>query len=140
MIGISIPRSSETLVRTAGVSHTGQDDPVAEDPRRGTARRGTLGTGDAPPGGERFVEVARAGGAVVEEIVSSATPDTGLQVQDHDEWVVLLAGRAELDIGGEEHTLGPNDWVLLPAHTPHRGVRTEPGSRWLAVHGPATTA
>ena len=131
MIGISIPRSSDTLVRTAGVSHTGQDDPVAD-----IGRRGTLGTGDVPPDGERFVELARLGDAVVDEILSSATPDTALQVQDHDEWVVLLAGHAELDVAGEVHTLRPDDWLFLPERTPPRVMSTAAGSLWLAVHAP----
>ncbi len=31
--------------------------------------------------------------------------------------------------------LGPGDWVLLPAGTPHRLVETEPGTKWLTVTG-----
>jgi cupin 2 domain-containing protein len=97
-------------------------------------RRGTVGSAGVPAHGERFVDLAHLPGAVVEEIVSSSRPNTGLQVQDHDEWVVLLEGGAQLDVDGELVTLAPHDWLLLPARTPHRVLRTDPGSRWLAVH------
>ena len=53
--------------------------------------------------------------------------------QDHDEWVVLLQGAAELEVNGETLLLEPGDWVLLPRHTPHRLIRTTQGTSWLAV-------
>jgi cupin 2 domain-containing protein len=100
-------------------------------------RRGRLGAGDVPADGESFAELARIGdGTVVEEIHSSATPDTSSQVQDHDEWVVLLAGDAALDVDGSTLELRPGDWVLLPAGTSHRVLRTSTGAHWLAVHAP----
>ena len=52
-------------------------------------------------------------------------------LQDHDEWVVLLAGGATVDVDGE--SASPNDWLVLPARVPHRLVRTEQGTVWLAV-------
>jgi cupin 2 domain-containing protein len=103
-------------------------------------RRGRLGDAAVPVDGESFTELAHLGtGTVVEEIRSSATPDTGLQVQDHDEWVALLAGDATLDIDGSPVELRSGEWVLLPAGTPHRVLRTSPGAHWLAVHAPPAT-
>jgi cupin 2 domain-containing protein len=97
-------------------------------------RVGKLG-GTPPPGiGERFVEVARLRNVVIEEISSSGAPDPVDYRQEQDEWVVLLVGEADLDVDGERITLGAGDWVLLPAGTPHRVLRTTSGSRWLAVH------
>jgi quercetin dioxygenase-like cupin family protein len=97
---------------------------------------GRLGADPAPESGEHFAVIATMGGLTIEEITSSADPDTARQVQDHDEWVVLLTGRAELQIDGSTRELHAGDWLLLPAGTPHRVLRTEPGSRWLAVHAP----
>ena len=54
--------------------------------------------------------------------------------QDHDEWVVLLVGRATLAVGDESLDLAPGEWVFLRAHQPHRLVETEPGTSWLAMH------
>lgn len=78
-------------------------------------------------------------GIRIERIVSNghATPLEAPFDQDHDEWVLLLRGSAELWIDGEgEHDLRPGDHVLIPAHRIHRVTRTsqtEP-TVWLAVH------
>jgi quercetin dioxygenase-like cupin family protein len=99
------------------------------------APRGRLGSAAVPTTGEHFTVLADLAGAIVEEITSSSTPDTGSQNQDHDEWVVLLAGAADLELAGERLSLAPGDWVTIPAGTPHRVLRTSAGARWLAVHG-----
>ena len=90
-----------------------------------------------PPAGETFVDLARVGSARVEHIVSSAAADPAEQVQDSDEWVLVIAGSAELEVDGRAHRMAPGDWVMLPAGTPHRVVRTDAGTQWIAVHGPA---
>ncbi len=69
----------------------------------------------------------------VEQILSGRLAAPQDYVQDHDEWVVVLAGGAVLEVDGVAHELGVGDWWLLPAGTPHRLVRTEPGTSWLAV-------
>ena len=61
-------------------------------------------------------------------------PDGQVYDQDHDEWVVLLKGRAELDIATERVVLEPGAWLMIPAHVTHRVVSTEHGTVWLAVH------
>jgi cupin 2 domain-containing protein len=71
---------------------------------------------------------------VVEQILSGPEVAPEDYLQEQDEWIVLLAGGAVLDIAGERVTLGPGDWVLLPGGLPHRLVEVEPGSNWLAVH------
>jgi cupin 2 domain-containing protein len=97
--------------------------------------RGTLLDGSAaPPEGERHDRIAELGGTVVEQIVSSQRTPPQDYLQDHDEWVVLLEGAATVDIDGESVELREHDWVLLPARVPHRLVRTEQGTVWLAVH------
>ena len=78
-------------------------------------------------------EVARAAGFSVEQILSGVLSEPQGYEQDHDEWVVVLAGGEVLDVDGVAHELGAGDWWLLPAGTPHRLLRTEPGTSWLAV-------
>ena len=40
-----------------------------------------------------------------------------------------------LEVAGASLTLGPGEWVLLPAGVPHRLVATEAGTNWLTVTG-----
>jgi len=75
------------------------------------------------------------GGAVVEQILSSASPEPMAYLQDHDEWVVVLEGAATLEVAGERVDLAAGDWLLIPASTPHHVVATVAGTNWLAVHG-----
>ena len=92
---------------------------------------------DAPAVGERAEEIARLGGVVVEQILSGTLAAPVDFDQDHDEWVIVLAGDAVLEVAGERMALGAADWVLLPAHTQHRLVETAPGTSWLALHARA---
>jgi cupin 2 domain-containing protein len=101
-------------------------------------RRGTLLDGSsAPREGEHHSPLADLGGTVIEQIVSSRRTPPQDYLQGHDEWVVLLAGAATIDVDGESFVLRERDWLLLPARVPHRLVRTEQGTVWLAVHAPA---
>jgi cupin 2 domain-containing protein len=92
-------------------------------------------SGEVPSDGEAFHEVATLGDARIEHIVSSETPDPSLQVQDWDEWVLVLTGHAVLEVDGSRVRLAAGDWVLLGTGTPHRVLTTETGTQWLAVHG-----
>jgi len=103
----------------------------------GVTKGRLLGPADAPETGERAAEITRLGGVVVEQILSGAVGAPVDFDQPHDEWVVVLAGDAVLDVAGERVLLVAGDWVLLPARTPHRLVRTSPGTSWLALHGRA---
>lgn len=88
---------------------------------------------DAPDVGERTVALAEADGFRVEQILSGLLDEPQHYEQEHDEWVVVLTGHAVLEVEGVERPLGVGDWWLLPAGTPHRLLRTEPGTSWLAV-------
>jgi cupin 2 domain-containing protein len=80
------------------------------------------------------------GSVQVERIVSQGqiTPEGTWYDQDHDEWVLLLTGGAELQLADEDDArrLEPGDWLHLPAHCRHRVVWTAPEHEtvWLAVH------
>ena len=89
---------------------------------------------DAPASGERGEQVSSLGNMVVEQILSGPDVAPADYLQDHDEWIVLLAGQAVLDVGDERVQLGPGHWLLLPGGVPHRLVEVGSGSNWLAVH------
>lgn len=95
---------------------------------------GRLRGAGAPLSGERVEGIASREGASVEHIVSGHLPHRVDYLQDHDEWVVLLEGRAVLEVGRERLSLGPRDWALLPAGVAHALVEVDPGTEWLAVH------
>ncbi|MEM7354424.1 MAG: cupin domain-containing protein [Acidobacteriota bacterium] len=75
----------------------------------------------------------------LERIVSfgQASPEDFWYDQEQHEWVLLIRGRAGLEIEGEAvRALGPGDWVDIPAHVRHRVAWTaadEP-TVWLAIH------
>jgi uncharacterized cupin superfamily protein len=87
----------------------------------------------APEHGEETIALVRSRGFTVEQILSGRLDTPQDYEQDHDEWVVVLAGGAVLEVDGVAHELGVGDWWLLPAGTPHRLMRTEAGTSWLAV-------
>ena len=100
---------------------------------------------------DELVEVIDAGQGSfrLERIVSRGhvTPPDYWYDQEEDEWVWLLCGAARLEVepqqpaasapGPEVATvdLGVGDYLLLPAHTRHRVVWTDPekDTVWLAV-------
>jgi len=88
---------------------------------------------------ETFTEVLSREGVRSERIVSTgqSTPADKPYCQEHDEWVLLLAGSAGLWIEGQgECDLRPGDHILIAARRPHRVMWTakaEP-TIWLAIH------
>ncbi len=88
---------------------------------------------------ERFDPLARGEGVRIERIVSRGqrSPEGFWYDQAEDEWVVVVRGRARLEIEGQEDLeLGPGDHLLIPAHQRHRVAWTDPDQPtvWLAVH------
>ena len=88
----------------------------------------------APSEGERFETLLSHKNLVVERIVSSAAVVAHEYVQAQDEWVLLVAGEAALQVAGEPVSLKSGDYLFLPAGVPHTVERTSPGALWLAVH------
>jgi cupin 2 domain-containing protein len=98
-------------------------------------RRGRLrGPGTGPRTGERVEPLVELDGLRVEHISSGELAGPVDYRQDEDEWVVLLAGAATLELRGERLELTPGDWLFLPAGVPHRLLATAAGSSWLAVY------
>lgn len=78
-------------------------------------------------------------GVTVERIVSTgqSSPPGFWYDQPGDEWVLLVSGRARIEIDGEGVTeLAPGNHLLLPAHCRHRVDWTDPAQStvWLALH------
>jgi cupin 2 domain-containing protein len=94
-------------------------------------------TGDAQ---EMFEVIATMGDTRIEKITTLtpySTPGEWYN-QDKDEWVVLLRGNAQIEIGDQGFVeLSSGDYIFLPAHCLHRITRTsaDPACIWLAVHG-----
>lgn len=86
--------------------------------------------------GEHFDELQRCRNIKVERIISSNLVEPKLYIQKQDEWVILLQGKARLDVDGKERELNPGDFLFIPAGTPHQVLHTseKPQCIWLAIH------
>ncbi len=89
-------------------------------------------------GGEVFEDLLTRPGCRIERIVSlgQVTPPDRPYVQPHDEWVIVLAGHASVEVAGVTSTLLPGDPLFIPAGAAHRVTFTDPATPtvWLAVH------
>ena len=99
--------------------------------RRGFGRAPRRGR-DAEPRERTACDPRRR--ASIEQILSGRLEAPADYLQEQDEWVVVLAGAATLEVGGETVELAAREWLFLPSGLPHRLVRTEPGTEWLAFH------
>jgi cupin 2 domain-containing protein len=103
------------------------------------ARFGTMQHGlPALLADEHYTTLAQGKGVRIERIVSEgqATAPGFWYDQAQAEYVLMLSGRARLEIEGQpELELGSGDWVDIPAHVRHRVAWTTPDERtvWLAV-------
>jgi cupin 2 domain-containing protein len=94
---------------------------------------------------ERFDTLAGSDAVRIERIVSQgqATPEGEWYDQERDEWVLLLAGSADLLFEGEAtlRHLAAGDYLLIPAHCRHRVAWTDPERQtvWLGVHYPGSS-
>jgi cupin 2 domain-containing protein len=95
---------------------------------------------DGLPSEQEFFEDLHASSGVrIERILSKGhtTPQGEWYDSDEDEWVALLEGGATIAYDdGSSVDLSPGDYLLIPAHRPHRVERTtaDPVCVWLAVH------
>jgi cupin 2 domain-containing protein len=103
-------------------------------------RRGNLTRATPGPIEKELVERLASGrGVRIERIVTRGhdSPRDFWYDQDESEWVVLISGRAELRFEGDDNlmTLGPGDYVDIPAHVRHRVEATsvDEDTIWLAV-------
>jgi cupin 2 domain-containing protein len=89
---------------------------------------------------EEFRRIVTTPSVRIERIVSrgQASPKDFWYDQPEAEWVIVLAGAAEIVVEGEPwpRRLGPGDYLHIPAHARHRVAWTSPDEAtvWLAVH------
>jgi cupin 2 domain-containing protein len=89
---------------------------------------------------EIFETIVDSDSVRIERIVSNGqtTPEGEWYDQDHDEWVLVLTGSADLLFDGsqEPQRLGAGDYTLIPTGCRHRVTWTDPNvpTVWLAVH------
>ena len=88
---------------------------------------------------ELFETLVKTDAVDIQRIVSKGhtTPGEDWYDQNTNEFVVLLKGAARLELrDGRLATLGPGDWLRIPAHEQHRVVWTDEDVEtvWLAVH------
>ncbi len=89
---------------------------------------------EAPASGEDTVVMSSGRLWRVEQILSGTLVAPIEDLLDHEEWVVLLEGSAQLEVAGELEVLRSGDWVRLGPGIPHRVLSTDPGTSWLALH------
>ena len=92
------------------------------------------GSEAAPVSGELVDTLVSTGVVTIMHILSGRLSEPISYDQSDDEWVAVIEGSAELDLDGESRSLTAGDWLLIPRRTPHRLLRTSPGTRWLTVH------
>jgi cupin 2 domain-containing protein len=89
---------------------------------------------------EEITTLLSSGALRIERIVSlgQASAPGFWYDQPQAEWVIVLAGRAELRFEDEAATMRMErgDWLHIPAHRRHRVEWTDPtqATIWLAVH------
>ena len=87
-----------------------------------------------PSSGEDFSTLFEGKNIKIIRIVSSDNIEPQEYIQDEDEYVILLEGKATLEIDDKIKELVRGDALLIPAKTPHKVLKTSKGALWLAVH------
>jgi len=87
-----------------------------------------------PETGENFATLLEHKNVRIVRIVSSDKLEPTEYCQEEDEWVAVLEGEAELELTGEPRKLSRGEMLFIPARTPHKVLKTTPGTLWLAIH------
>ncbi len=88
----------------------------------------------SPKIGEEFTTLLEHKNIRIVRIVSSDDVEPTEYLQEEDEWVVLIEGKATLEVDGQGVTLHRGESLFIPAQTPHAVTSTQHGTVWLAVH------
>ena len=87
-----------------------------------------------PSKGEEFTLLLEKENIKITRIVSSDNLYDTHYCQKEDEFVILLKGKATLEVEGKETILNKGDTLFIPAKTEHKVLTTKKGTLWLAVH------
>ena len=88
----------------------------------------------APKSGENFSTLLKHKNIKINRIVSSSDVKSVEYIQNEDEWLVLLEGKATLRIEDKEKILTKGETLFIPAKVPHKVLKTNDGTVWLTVH------
>jgi cupin 2 domain-containing protein len=86
-----------------------------------------------PADGELFETILKEKNVVIEKILSSNIIPDKEYLQDHDEWVMVVDGEAEILIDNKVTTLSAGDYIFIKSKVPHKVLKTSNGTIWLAV-------
>ncbi len=87
-----------------------------------------------PSSGEEFTTLLENKNVKIVRIVSSDNLEVTEYCQEEDEFVILLEGRAVLEIEGKRSELKKGDTLFIPSKTRHKVLSAHKGTLWLAVH------
>lgn len=87
-----------------------------------------------PQSGEALTTLLAHKNIRINRIVSSEDVEAAEYLQEEDEWLVLLEGKATLLLADQERTLTKGETLFIPSMTPHRVLDTQRGTLWLTVH------
>lgn len=83
--------------------------------------------------GESFFTLHQTSNLKIEAIRSRLFMPGEEYDQEEDEWVLLVRGKAALEVEGDERLLREGDSLFLPRHTLHRVLSTSDDALWIAV-------
>ena len=87
-----------------------------------------------PKSDETFTTLLEHKNIKINRIVSSSDIKPIEYIQEEDEWLVLLEGKATLLVDTEEKILTKGETLFIPAKVPHQVLKTNAGTVWLTVH------
>lgn len=87
-----------------------------------------------PNSGETFTTLLTHKNIKINRIVSSSTIEPIEYIQEEDEWVLVIQGKATLLIQGEEKILSAGETLFIPANTIHTVTKTQQNTLWLTIH------
>ncbi len=85
---------------------------------------------------EIFKDIIKKDNVRIEKILSygQVSPENEPYIQAHDEWVVVLDGKAKLKLDNQEYILEKGQHLFIPKNTKHWVTYTANPTVWLAVH------
>ncbi len=87
-----------------------------------------------PASDEKFTTLLEHKNVKIVRIVSSDKLEPKVYIQDEDEWVVVLQGKATMLINSEPKILKQGDTLFVPSRTPHELINVTDGTLWMAIH------
>jgi cupin 2 domain-containing protein len=89
---------------------------------------------NVPPQNEEFKTLLEHKNIKIIRIVSSDNVEPIEYIQDEDEWILLLEGKATILVESKETKLSKGDTLFIPTETKHKITYTQNATVWLAIH------